>query len=45
MHLQFSAEELAFQTEVRTWIAANMPKEVADKLKAQGLWKEGQTAQ
>jgi hypothetical protein len=30
MHLQFTAEELAFQNEVRTWIAANMPKEVAE---------------
>jgi alkylation response protein AidB-like acyl-CoA dehydrogenase len=31
MHLQFTAEELAFQTEVRTWISANMPKEVAEE--------------
>ena len=31
MHLQFTSEELAFQNEVRTWIAANMPKEVAEE--------------
>ena len=31
MDLRFSAEELAFQREVRAWIAANMPKEVAEE--------------
>jgi alkylation response protein AidB-like acyl-CoA dehydrogenase len=31
MRLSFSEEELAFQTEVRDWIAANMPPEVAEE--------------
>ncbi|TWT10653.1 acyl-CoA dehydrogenase family protein [Reyranella sp. CPCC 100927] len=31
MDLRFTAEELAFQREVRDWIAANMPKEVAEE--------------
>jgi alkylation response protein AidB-like acyl-CoA dehydrogenase len=31
MHLSFNAEELAFQKEVRDWIAANMPPEVAEE--------------
>ena len=31
MDLAFTAEELAFQKEVRDWIAANMPPEVAEE--------------
>ncbi len=31
MDLAFSADELAFQKEVRDWIAANMPPEVAEE--------------
>jgi hypothetical protein len=31
MDLAFNAEELAFQKEVRDWIAANMPPEVAEE--------------
>ncbi len=31
MDLAFNAEELAFQKEVRDWIAANMPEEVAEE--------------
>jgi alkylation response protein AidB-like acyl-CoA dehydrogenase len=31
MDLAFSAEELAFQQEVRDWITANMPPEVAEE--------------
>jgi alkylation response protein AidB-like acyl-CoA dehydrogenase len=31
MELAFSAEELAFQKEVRDWITANMPPEVAEE--------------
>ena len=31
MDLAFSTEELAFQTEVRDWITANMPSEVAEE--------------
>ena len=31
MDLSFNAEELAFQTEVRDWITANMPAEVAEE--------------
>jgi alkylation response protein AidB-like acyl-CoA dehydrogenase len=31
MDLAFNAEELAFQKEVREWIAANMPPEVAEE--------------
>src|SRR5262249_57338037 len=31
MRLSFNAEELAFQKEVRDWIAANMPPEVAEE--------------
>jgi alkylation response protein AidB-like acyl-CoA dehydrogenase len=31
MDLAFDAEELAFQTEVRDWISANMPAEVAEE--------------
>ena len=31
MDLVFTPEELAFQREVRDWIAANMPKEVAEE--------------
>jgi hypothetical protein len=31
MDLRFTDEELAFQREVRDWIAANMPKEVAEE--------------
>src|SRR5690242_21902704 len=31
MDLAFNAEELAFQKEVRDWIAANMPAEVAEE--------------
>jgi alkylation response protein AidB-like acyl-CoA dehydrogenase len=31
MDLAFNAEELAFQKEVREWIAANMPAEVAEE--------------
>ena len=31
MDLVFTPEELAFQGEVRDWIAANMPKEVAEE--------------
>jgi alkylation response protein AidB-like acyl-CoA dehydrogenase len=31
MDLAFNAEELAFQTEVRDWIASNMPAEVAEE--------------
>src|SRR5436305_12669516 len=31
MDLAFNAEELAFQGEVRDWIAANMPPEVAEE--------------
>jgi alkylation response protein AidB-like acyl-CoA dehydrogenase len=31
MDLAFNAEELVFQTEVRDWIASNMPAEVAEE--------------
>ena len=31
MDLAFNAEELAFQKEVRDWITANMPAEVAEE--------------
>ena len=31
MNLAFNAEELAFQKEVRDWITANMPPEVAEE--------------
>ena len=31
MRLSFNADELAFQQEVRDWIAANMPPEVAEE--------------
>ena len=31
MRLSFNADELAFQKEVRDWIAANMPTEVAEE--------------
>src|SRR3954466_7849633 len=31
MDLAFNAEELAFQKEVRDWITANMPPEVAEE--------------
>ena len=31
MRLSFNADELAFQKEVRDWIAANMPPEVAEE--------------
>src|SRR4030095_3674212 len=31
MRLSFNAEELAFQKEVRDWITANMPPEVAEE--------------
>src|SRR4029078_1950590 len=31
MDLAFNAEELAFQQEVRDWITANMPPEVAEE--------------
>jgi len=31
MHLAFNQEELAFQLEVRDWITANMPPEVAEE--------------
>src|SRR5215470_8911668 len=31
MKLAFNAEELAFQKEVRDWITANMPSEVAEE--------------
>jgi alkylation response protein AidB-like acyl-CoA dehydrogenase len=31
MRLSFNADELAFQKEVRDWIAANMPAEVAEE--------------
>ena len=31
MHLAFNDEELAFQKEVRDWITANMPPEVAEE--------------
>ncbi len=31
MDLAFSAEELAFQKEVREWVSANMPAEVAEE--------------
>jgi alkylation response protein AidB-like acyl-CoA dehydrogenase len=31
MRLAFNDEELAFQTEVRDWLAANMPMEVAEE--------------
>src|SRR5947209_6269636 len=31
MDLAFNAEELAFQAEVRDWITANMPPEVAEE--------------
>jgi len=31
MDLAFNAEELAFQKEVRDWITANMPTEVAEE--------------
>ena len=35
MDLAFNAEELAFQKEVRDWIAANMPAEVAEDVVAE----------
>ncbi len=31
MDLAFNAEELAFQKEVRDWIMANMPPDVAEE--------------
>ena len=31
MRLAFSEQELAFQQEVRDWISANMPPEVAEE--------------
>ena len=31
MRLSFNADELAFQKEVRDWITANMPPEVAEE--------------
>ena len=32
MDLSYSAEELAFRDEVRTWLAANLPTEIRDKV-------------
>ena len=32
MDLNFTAEELAFREEVRTWVAANLPKELSHKV-------------
>ena len=31
MDLNYSAEELAFRDEVRSWLAANLPAELKDK--------------
>jgi len=32
MDLSYSAEELAFRNEVRTWLAANLPDDIRDKV-------------
>jgi alkylation response protein AidB-like acyl-CoA dehydrogenase len=32
MNLQFTPEELAFRHEVRDWVAANLPKDIAQKV-------------
>jgi alkylation response protein AidB-like acyl-CoA dehydrogenase len=32
MDLNYSSEELAFRDEVRTWLAANLPRELKDKV-------------
>ncbi len=36
MHLEYSADDLAFQDEVRTFISQNLPAELAAKVKAAG---------
>jgi alkylation response protein AidB-like acyl-CoA dehydrogenase len=33
MDLQFTAEELTFRSEVRTWISANLPKTISEKVR------------
>jgi len=32
MDLAFTPEELAFRDEIRTWVHANLPKEISDKV-------------
>jgi alkylation response protein AidB-like acyl-CoA dehydrogenase len=45
MDLNFTAEELAFREEVRTWVAANLPKELSHKVhNALRLSREDQQA-
>jgi alkylation response protein AidB-like acyl-CoA dehydrogenase len=45
MDLNFTAEELAFREEVRTWVAANLPKEISHKVhNALRLSREDQQA-
>jgi alkylation response protein AidB-like acyl-CoA dehydrogenase len=33
MDLQFTSEELAFRSEVRTWVRANLPKAISEKVR------------
>ena len=34
MDLAFTPEELAFRDEIRTWVRANLPKDISDKVHA-----------
>ncbi|MFM8588608.1 MAG: acyl-CoA dehydrogenase family protein, partial [Limnohabitans sp.] len=34
MDLAFTPEELAFRDEIRTWVHANLPREISDKVHA-----------
>jgi len=34
MDLAFTPEELAFRDEIRTWVHANLPKHISDKVHA-----------